>query len=63
MLKLGDVIFNAMYPLAAPDVIFGPEDESFQPYAGGNGKSSKNTLANWNSRDPSQLHSLIVELR
>ncbi|KAG6390680.1 hypothetical protein SASPL_148419 [Salvia splendens] len=57
-----DVTFNAMYPLAAPDVIFGPEDEGFQPYAGGTGKSSKNSLANWN-RDPSQLHSLIVELR
>ncbi|XP_047960849.1 BRISC and BRCA1-A complex member 2-like isoform X3 [Salvia hispanica] len=58
-----DVTFNAMYPLAAPDVIFGPEDEGFQPYAGGARKSSKNSLANWNSRDPSQLHSLIVELR
>lgn len=63
MLKSGDVIFNAMYPLAAPDVIFGPEDEGFQPYAGGTVKTSKNSLANWSSRDPSQLHSLIVELR
>lgn len=52
-----------MYPLAAPDVIFGPEDEGFQLFAGGSGKSSKTSLANWNSRDPSQLHSLIVELR
>ncbi|KAH6796341.1 BRCA1-A complex subunit BRE-like protein [Perilla frutescens var. hirtella] len=58
-----DVTFNAMYPLAAPDVIFGPEDETFQPYAGATGKSSKNILANWNSKDSSQLHSLIVELR
>ena len=59
----GDITFNAMYPLAAPDVIFGPEDEGFQPYASGTGESSKNCLANWNSRDPSQLQSLIVELR
>ncbi|KAL1542907.1 BRISC and BRCA1-A complex member 2-like isoform X2 [Salvia divinorum] len=58
-----DVIFNAMYPLAAPDVIFGPEDEGFQPYASGTGQPSKNSLANWNSRDPSRLYSLIVELR
>ncbi|CAA0818559.1 Unknown protein [Striga hermonthica] len=58
-----DVIYNAMYPLAAPDVIFGPEDESFQPYSGGTGKSSQNSLADWNSKDPSRLLSLIVELR
>ncbi|GFP95262.1 brca1-a complex subunit bre [Phtheirospermum japonicum] len=58
-----DVIYNAMYPLAAPDIIFGPEDEMFQPYSGGSGKSSKNSLANWNSRDPSRLLSLIIELR
>lgn len=63
MSKLGDVAFNAMYPLAAPDVIFGPEDEGFQPYAVATTKTSKNNLANWSSRDPSQLHSLIVELR
>ncbi|XP_047977624.1 BRISC and BRCA1-A complex member 2-like isoform X2 [Salvia hispanica] len=37
--------------------------EGFQPYASGTGESSKNCLANWNSRDPSQLQSLIVELR
>ncbi|KAL6574421.1 hypothetical protein OROHE_001325 [Orobanche hederae] len=58
-----DVIYNAMYPLAAPDIIFGPEDESFQPYSGGADKSSKNSLADWNSKDPSRLLSLIIELR
>ncbi|KAL6524818.1 hypothetical protein OROMI_030411 [Orobanche minor] len=58
-----DVIYNAMYPLAAPDIIFGPEDESFQPYSGGTEKSSKNSLADWNSKDPSRLLSLIIELR
>ncbi|KAK6115219.1 hypothetical protein DH2020_007488 [Rehmannia glutinosa] len=58
-----DVIYNAMYPLAAPDIIFGPEDESFQPYYDGTEKSCKNSLADWNSRDPARLLSLIIELR
>ncbi|KAL3617972.1 hypothetical protein CASFOL_038293 [Castilleja foliolosa] len=58
-----DVIYNAMYPLAAPDIIFGPEDEMFQPYSGGTGKSSKNSLTDWNSKDPSRLLSLVIELR
>ncbi|CAI9763799.1 unnamed protein product [Fraxinus pennsylvanica] len=62
-----DVIYNAIYPLAAPDIIFGPEDESFSPYNGVNeavdSKSSKNCLADWNSKDPSRLLRLIIELR
>ncbi|XP_051139977.1 uncharacterized protein LOC127257552 [Andrographis paniculata] len=57
-----DIIYNAMYPLAAPDIIFGPEDESFQPFSGTE-KSSKNSLSDWNSRDPSRLLSLVIELR
>ncbi|KAL0325872.1 UNVERIFIED_CONTAM: Arginine--tRNA ligase, chloroplastic/mitochondrial [Sesamum radiatum] len=62
-MKLGDVIYNAMYPLAAPDIIFGPEDESFQPVYGSNGKSRKSSLADWNSKDAARLLSLIIELR
>ncbi|KAL0351757.1 UNVERIFIED_CONTAM: hypothetical protein Scaly_1564400 [Sesamum calycinum] len=58
-----DVIYNAMYPLAAPDIIFGPEDESFHPVYGSNGKSRKSSLADWNSKDPARLLSLIIELR
>ncbi|KAL2503976.1 Brain/reproductive organ-expressed protein [Abeliophyllum distichum] len=62
-----DVIYNAVYPLAAPDIIFGPEDETFRPYNGyneaGDSKSSKNCLADWNSKDPSRLLRLIIELR
>ncbi|KAK4348990.1 hypothetical protein RND71_031745 [Anisodus tanguticus] len=27
-----DVIYNAVYPLAAPNIIFGPEDEKFRSY-------------------------------
>ncbi|CAI9777893.1 unnamed protein product [Fraxinus pennsylvanica] len=62
-----DVIYNAVYPLAAPDIIFGPEDENFRPNnevnEAGDSKSSKNCLADWNSKDPSRLLRLVVELR
>lgn len=65
---LGDVIYNAQYPLAAPDIIFGPEDENFHPFqvtsvGEGDLNSPKNSLSNWNNRDPSRLLSLIHELR
>uniref|UniRef100_A0A5B7B9N6 BRISC and BRCA1-A complex member 2 n=1 Tax=Davidia involucrata TaxID=16924 RepID=A0A5B7B9N6_DAVIN len=62
-----DVIYNAQYPLAAPDIIFGPEDENFRPFhaAGEQGdlKSPKNSLSDWNSKDHTRLLSLILELR
>ncbi|KAK1273821.1 hypothetical protein QJS04_geneDACA009582 [Acorus gramineus] len=64
---LGDVIYNAQSPFAAPDIIFGAEDEGFEPlsvYCEGEGEAwSKSSLSNWNSRDPSKLLSLIHELR
>lgn len=63
----GDVIYNALYPLTAPDIIFGPEDESFRPFpvSGEEGdlKSPKNSLSDWNCKDPTRLLSLILELR
>ena len=63
----GDVIYNAQCPLAAPDVIFGPEDENFHPFCvtgdEGDFKLSKNSLSDWNSKDPSGLLTLIHELR
>lgn len=62
-----DVIYNALYPLMAPDIIFGPEDESFRPFpvSGEEGdlKSPKNSLSDWNCKDPTRLLSLILELR
>lgn len=63
-----DVIYNAQYPLAAPDIIFGPEDENFHPFqvtsvGERDLKSPKNSLSNWNNRDPSRLLSLVHELR
>ena len=58
---LGDIIYNAIYPLAKPDVIFGPEDEHFRPYRGT--IDSKNALTDWNSKDPTRLLTLVLELR
>lgn len=65
-----DVIYNAQYPLAAPDVVFGPDDENFHPFhvagVAGEGEGNvlpKNSLCDWNSKDPSRLLSLIHELR
>ncbi|XP_027095076.1 uncharacterized protein [Coffea arabica] len=56
-----DIIYNAIYPLAKPDVIFGPEDEHFRPYRGT--IDSKNALTDWNSKDPTRLLTLVLELR
>ncbi|KAK9946929.1 hypothetical protein M0R45_012368 [Rubus argutus] len=61
-----DIIFDAEYPLSAPDVIFGPEDETFPQFLvmhGEDPKSPMNRLGDWNSRDPTQLMLLIQELR
>lgn len=66
-----DVIYNVQSPLCAPDVIFGLDDERFPPFLlsgdGGFGgdptKSPLQILSNWNSRDPSRLLSLILQLR
>lgn len=59
-----DVIYNAVYPLMAPDIIFGPEDENFRPYHSlGDEADTKNALTDWNNKDPSRLLSLILELR
>lgn len=66
-LNTGDVIYNSQYPLIAPDIIFGPDDESFHPFHGaveeGNSKLTKNSLSDWNYKDPTRLLSLILELR
>ncbi|KAL5780698.1 hypothetical protein ACOSQ2_011435 [Xanthoceras sorbifolium] len=68
-----DIIYNAEFPFAAPDVIFGPDDEDFLPFlvtgveGGGGGKgglnSIKNSLSDWNNKDPTRLLALIQELR
>ncbi|CAH9080854.1 unnamed protein product [Cuscuta epithymum] len=59
-----DVIYNAVYPLMPPDVIFGPEDVNFRPYhSPGDAGERKNALTDWNNKDPSRLLSLILELR
>ncbi|KAF9619165.1 hypothetical protein IFM89_005719 [Coptis chinensis] len=60
-----DVIYNAQYPLVAPDVIFGVEDENFHPFfnTGEGGNTKKSCLCDWNCKDPTMLLSLIHELR
>ncbi|KAI3861384.1 hypothetical protein MKW98_000336 [Papaver atlanticum] len=59
-----DVIYNAHYPLAAPDIIFAAEDESFHPFfVAGDGETPKSSLCDWNIMDPSKLLALIHELR
>lgn len=57
---VGDVIYNAEFPHAAPDVIFGPEDEDFHPFQD---RGAKSSLADWNNKDPTRLLALIQELR
>ncbi|XP_058098858.1 uncharacterized protein LOC131243491 isoform X3 [Magnolia sinica] len=62
-----DVMYNALYPLGAPDIIFAPEDEDFHPLLmiaeGGEIQTAKSTLSDWNSKDPKRLLSLVHELR
>ena len=54
--------------MAAPDIIFSPEDEDFLPFLmASQGEeeipSTKSSLADWNYKDPARLLSLIHELR
>ncbi|KAJ9165967.1 hypothetical protein P3X46_020776 [Hevea brasiliensis] len=63
-----DIIYNVEFPLAAPDVIFGPEDEDFHPFLVPGGESGdlrlvKNSLTDWNSKDPTSLLAIVEELR
>ncbi|XP_021284638.1 BRCA1-A complex subunit BRE [Herrania umbratica] len=65
-----DVIYNAEFPLAPPDIIFGPEDEEFNPLhaTGGEGEGdlksrTRSVLSDWNNKDPTRLLALIQELR
>ncbi|GAB4839134.1 hypothetical protein Ancab_028662 [Ancistrocladus abbreviatus] len=64
-----DIIFNVQNPLMAPDIVFGPDDESFYPFLlslegeGDGNKSPFNSLSDWNNKDPSRLLSLVLQLR
>ncbi|XWS14455.1 hypothetical protein CRYUN_Cryun35bG0010900 [Craigia yunnanensis] len=65
-----DVIYYAEFPLLSPDIIFGPEDEHFQPLhmTGVEGERdlksrTRNVLSDWNNKDPTRLLALIKELR
>ncbi|KAH9621314.1 hypothetical protein KSS87_016418 [Heliosperma pusillum] len=61
-----DIMFDVESPLSAPDVIFGTDDDKFPPFllsVNDPTKSPLSTISNWNSRDPSKLLSLILQLR
>ncbi|KAJ6731066.1 BRISC AND BRCA1-A COMPLEX MEMBER 2 [Salix viminalis] len=63
-----DIIYNAEFPLAAPDVIFGPGDDGFHPFLAvgreeGDSRLVKNSLTDWNNKDPTRLLALVMELR
>ncbi|XP_020599025.1 BRCA1-A complex subunit BRE [Phalaenopsis equestris] len=67
-----DVIYNAFYPLSAPDIVFSPDDEEFRPLLpvfdreGGaecQARLMRGSLWEWNSKDPSRLLRLVLEIR
>uniref|UniRef100_A0A7N0UJH9 BRISC and BRCA1-A complex member 2 n=1 Tax=Kalanchoe fedtschenkoi TaxID=63787 RepID=A0A7N0UJH9_KALFE len=63
-----DVIYNVSAPMAAPDVIFGPDDDTFsaflmEPDRRGNNKLAMSSLVDWNYRESFRLLNLILELR
>ncbi|XP_074585062.1 uncharacterized protein LOC141840874 [Curcuma longa] len=62
-----DVIYNALHPSLAPDVVFSLEDDDFDPLGDiareGELRMSKSSLCDWNGKDPSKLMALVHELR
>lgn len=60
------MIYNAQYPLVAPDFVFSPEDEEFHPLLvedQGDKRFEITSLCNWNIKDPSRLLLVVHELR
>lgn len=60
------MIYNAQYPLVAPDFVFSPEDEDFHPLLFGDRGRTRfemGSLCNWNIKDPSRLLLVVNELR
>ncbi|KAG6494160.1 hypothetical protein ZIOFF_049179 [Zingiber officinale] len=62
-----NVIYNALHPSLAPDVVFSLEDDDFDPLGDiareGEMRLSKSSLCDWNGKDPSKLMALVHELR
>uniref|UniRef100_A0A1D1YQF3 BRISC and BRCA1-A complex member 2 n=1 Tax=Anthurium amnicola TaxID=1678845 RepID=A0A1D1YQF3_9ARAE len=63
-----DIIYNAYYPSAAPDIVFSPEDEDFHPLpfgedGVGEARMVKSSLCNWDCMDPTRLLALVHEIR
>ncbi|KVI11224.1 hypothetical protein Ccrd_010368, partial [Cynara cardunculus var. scolymus] len=65
VLIIGNVIYNAQFSLLALNIVFRREDENFRPYhtSGEGHLKPKNSLSDWNCKDPTRLFSLILELR
>lgn len=65
---LGDVVYNVNSPMAAPDVIFGSDDDRFcvflmEPDASGNNRLVTSSLVDWSYRESFRLLNFISELR
>ncbi|KAG6483639.1 hypothetical protein ZIOFF_060291 [Zingiber officinale] len=64
--RAGDVIYNALHPSLAPNVVFSLEDDDFDPLGDiareGEMRLSKSILCDWNGKDPSKLMALVHEL-
>ncbi|KAM7259585.1 hypothetical protein ACFE04_015326 [Oxalis oulophora] len=58
-----DIIYNAESPNAAPDVIFGPDDQDFHPFQLTDANTTTSSLSDWTNKDHTRLFSLIKELR
>ncbi|KAJ6802257.1 putative BRCA1-A complex subunit BRE [Iris pallida] len=58
-----DVMYNALSPSAAPDIVFPPEDGDFNPLLDIIQGKKQSCLLDWNSKDPTRLLSLVHQIR
>ncbi len=59
----GEVVFNGLDAKVAPDIIFGVDDESFQPLANSSEFSPGSFLRDWTVTEPNSLLKLILVTR
>lgn len=60
---LGDVVYNGNDTRVAPDIIFGADDETFQPLMDDSELSPCYYLRDWTVADPTRLLKLILLIR
>nr|XP_024373968.1 BRISC and BRCA1-A complex member 2-like isoform X2 [Physcomitrium patens] len=63
LLMLGDVVYNGNDTRVAPDIIFGADDETFQPLMDDSELSPCYYLRDWTVADPTRLLKLILLIR